>query len=84
MFQKAMHSYHCGEHLNQVIHVNWQITTRLLCNRTEYQLQYIQNDGDNIGTLQNLHQVHPTSAHTGTERMLCEGVEEMLSHGLKQ
>ena len=34
----------------------------------EYQLQFLGNDGDNVGISQTLHQVCPTDFHTGAER----------------
>ena len=51
--------------------MNWEITSReQAVHGAAYQLQYIGNDGGNVGILQSLHQVGSTSAHTVTEGTL--------------
>jgi len=54
------------EHLDQLIHANWWITTRELCTERNIGFNALGNDGGNVAILQSLCQVGPTNAHTGT------------------
>ena len=66
------------EHLNQLVHVKQWIMIRklyfLIMIRKVYfsysLFQWVGNNGDTVGVLENLQQIGPTDAHTRTERIL--------------